>query len=498
MADAASPSSKSGRATACRTSRRAVSTADKIEFVDRLSAAGLPVIEVSAFVSPKWVPQMADAGRGVRRHHAPAGHALHRAGAEPRGPRARASRPASPRSRSSPPSTETFSRRNINQIIDESLATYAAGVRRALAAGLRVRGYLSTAFGCPFEGAVAAERVADVAERAARASACSRSRSATRSASRIPARCRACSTPCWRASRPIAIALHFHDTRGTALANVLAALPFGIDDVRRVGRRPRRLPVRAGRGRQPRDRRSDLHAGRAGDRDRRRPRRRRSRRRGSWRAGGPFPRVHVRCLRKATVAARKATGSASLHGLLASTLCPAAPPSTPPLARPAIDRPVRREHARQPRVGDRVIGERSSRLAVRVAVEREEATGLERASGQREVDVLPCQLPSSSIGDAALGRYLENPLPVGCTPAARLNTRPRGWPSMRDAARSTPPASAGLISVRRSNACGDATTNSKSRRSLGARSSAVGQDVGLDPLEDPEASRQASLSASIS
>ena len=61
MTARASRSSKSGRATGCRTSSVAVSTADKIAFVNRLSAAGLPVIEVSAFVSPKWVPQMADA-----------------------------------------------------------------------------------------------------------------------------------------------------------------------------------------------------------------------------------------------------------------------------------------------------------------------------------------------------------------------------------------------------------------------------------------------------
>ena len=86
-------------------------------------------------------------------------------------------------------STETFSRKNINQSIDESLATYAQVCERARASGLRVRGYLSTAFGCPYEGAVAPERVADVAARLA-ISASSRSRSATPSASRIPGRSR--------------------------------------------------------------------------------------------------------------------------------------------------------------------------------------------------------------------------------------------------------------------------------------------------------------------
>src|SRR6185369_12102707 len=88
-----------------------VSTADKIEFVNRLSAARLPVIEVCAFVSPKWVPQMADAAEVTE-------IAIFAS------------------------STETFSRKNINQSIDESLTTYKAVCERAIGAGLRVRGYL--------------------------------------------------------------------------------------------------------------------------------------------------------------------------------------------------------------------------------------------------------------------------------------------------------------------------------------------------------------------
>ena len=124
--------------------------------------------------------------------------------------------------------TETFSRKNINQGIEESLAGYKAVCERALAAGLRVRGYLSTAFGCPYEGAVAAVKVIDVTATAAGPGRVRGRRSATRSASPIRARSRRCSRT--RAARVPAdrLALHFHDTRGTALANVLAALPFGI------------------------------------------------------------------------------------------------------------------------------------------------------------------------------------------------------------------------------------------------------------------------------
>jgi hydroxymethylglutaryl-CoA lyase len=143
-----------------------VSTADKIEFINRLSAAHLPVIEVSAFVSPKWVPQMADAAEvfaGIARAPGTRYTALvpNLAGLD----RAMAAGVSEVAIFAS--STETFSRKNINQGIDDSLATYRAVCERAIASGLRVRGYLSTAFGCPFEGEVDPQQVARVAGRLA-------------------------------------------------------------------------------------------------------------------------------------------------------------------------------------------------------------------------------------------------------------------------------------------------------------------------------------------
>src|SRR4030095_7335501 len=143
-----------------------VATTDKIEFVNRLSASGLPVIEVSAFVSPKWVPQMADAAdvfAGIVRRPGTRYTALvpNLAGLE----RALAARVDEVAVFAS--STETFSQKNINRSIAESMAIYREGCDSARAAGLRVRGYLSTAFGCPFEGEVAPDRVADVAARLA-------------------------------------------------------------------------------------------------------------------------------------------------------------------------------------------------------------------------------------------------------------------------------------------------------------------------------------------
>jgi len=203
-----------------------LSTADKIAFIDRLSAAGCPVVEVSAFVSPTWVPQMADAAEvfaGITKASGTRYPALvpNLAGLE----RAQAAGVTDVAIFAA--SSESFSRRNINQSIAESLETYRAVCGRALARGMRVRAYLSTAFGCPFEGDVDPRRVAGVAESLIGMGAFEVAVSDTIGiahpgqvphvvgvvAERVPLD---------------RIALHFHDTRGTALANVLAALDLGI------------------------------------------------------------------------------------------------------------------------------------------------------------------------------------------------------------------------------------------------------------------------------
>jgi hydroxymethylglutaryl-CoA lyase len=206
--------------------RAAVATLDKIEFVNRLSDAGLPVVEVSAFVSPKWVPQMADAAEvfaGITRRAGTRYSALvpNLAGLE-RATRAGVSEIAIFAS-----STETFSRRNINQSIDDSLAGYRAVCKQALAAGLRVRGYLSTAFGCPFEGDVAPDQAAIVAERILELGVFEVSVSDTIGVAHPGQVLRVLDAVLARL--PVdRVALHFHDTRGTALANVYAALPYGV------------------------------------------------------------------------------------------------------------------------------------------------------------------------------------------------------------------------------------------------------------------------------
>src|SRR6185436_2662451 len=124
-------------------------------------------------------------------------------------------------------STETFSRKNINQSIDESLATYTQVCDRARAAGVRVRAYLSTAFGCPYEGAVAPERVATLVERLLGMGAFEVAVSDTIGIAH-PALVSQVLEAVLARTPASHVALHFHDTRGTALVNVLTALSYDI------------------------------------------------------------------------------------------------------------------------------------------------------------------------------------------------------------------------------------------------------------------------------
>ena len=203
-----------------------IATADKIAFVDALSAAGHQAIEVSAFVSPKWVPQMADAAAvfaGITRRAGTKYTALvpNVAGLT------RAIEAGVDEVAIFAAASESFSRRNINQSIDESLAGYRAVCEQARAAKLPVRAYVSTAFGCPFEGPIDPSAVARVSAALIEMGAYEVAVSDTIGIAhpgQVPVVVEAV------ASRvPLSkLALHFHDTRGTALANVLAALHLGI------------------------------------------------------------------------------------------------------------------------------------------------------------------------------------------------------------------------------------------------------------------------------
>jgi len=203
-----------------------IATADKIEFVNRLSTAGLPVIEVSAFVSPRWVPQMADAAevfRGIVRKPGVRYSALvpNLAGLE------RALAAGVTEIAIFAAASETFSRRNLNQSVDESMTVYREVSAHARAAGLKVRAYLSTAFGCPYEGDVDVEvvtrRTLELLELGAFEVAVSDTIGIAH-----PGQVRLVLEVLLKQVPIERLALHFHDTRGTALANVLTALSAGV------------------------------------------------------------------------------------------------------------------------------------------------------------------------------------------------------------------------------------------------------------------------------
>lgn len=203
-----------------------VPLAEKIAFVNRLTEAGCSRIEVSAFVSPKWIPQLADAAdvfAGITRRDGVRYSALvpNAKGLE------RALACGVTEVAIFAAASETFSRKNINQSIDESLVTYAEVVRLAHAAGVTVRGYLSTCFGCPFEGDVPVSQVQRLTQRLLDLGVYEVAISDTIGIAH-PGQVRTVVATLLQAVKSAPLAMHFHDTRGTALANVLAALELGI------------------------------------------------------------------------------------------------------------------------------------------------------------------------------------------------------------------------------------------------------------------------------
>jgi len=201
-------------------------TAAKVRFIDRLSDAGLPVIEVGAFVDPRRVPAMADSEAVVQAITKRPGTRYTALVPNLRG-LARAAGSGLREVAVFGAASETFSRRNINQGITESFAGFRSVVEEAAVSGVRVRAYLSTAFGCPYEGDVPAARVAELTDALLQLGAFEVAVSDTIGIAH-PGQV-------WRvldevaARVPLArVALHFHDTRGTGLANVLAGLQAGV------------------------------------------------------------------------------------------------------------------------------------------------------------------------------------------------------------------------------------------------------------------------------
>jgi len=209
--------------------KQVIATTSKIELINRLSTAGLKSIEATAFVSPKWVPQMADSSevlRGITRTpgvtypvltpNMKGFQAAIAAGAKEIAVFVAAS--------------ESFSQTNINVSIDESFARYQEVCDAARQKNILIRGYVSCVLGCPYEGAVAVDKVAAVADRLYKMGCYEVSLGDT-----IGVGTPGGTYKMLQAVKKVIpldkIAVHFHDTYGQALANILMALQMGVSIV---------------------------------------------------------------------------------------------------------------------------------------------------------------------------------------------------------------------------------------------------------------------------
>ena len=203
-----------------------VATADKIELIDRLSATGLRSIEATSFVSPRWVPQLADAAEvmaGIARRPGVSYPVLvpNEQGYD------RALAAGATDVAVFTAASEAFNRKNINAGIDESIDRFVPVLARARADGVRVRGYVSTVLGCPYQGAVPLADVVRVARRLHELGCWQVSLGDTIGVG-TPHQARQMLLAV-AAEVPMAdLAVHFHDTWGQALANVAACIEAGV------------------------------------------------------------------------------------------------------------------------------------------------------------------------------------------------------------------------------------------------------------------------------
>lgn len=203
-----------------------ISTDIKVELIDRLTAAGFPNIEATSFVSPKWVPQMADAADVMSRIQRKPGVIYSVLTPNLRGLEGAVAARADEVVIFGAAS-EAFSQKNINCSIAESIARFEPVAEAARTAGLRLRGSISCALGCPYQGEVPIEAVVDVAQRYL-ALGCDEIDVADTIGVGTPQRVRDVMSAVAQVVDPARISGHFHDTYGQALANILAALQTGI------------------------------------------------------------------------------------------------------------------------------------------------------------------------------------------------------------------------------------------------------------------------------
>jgi hydroxymethylglutaryl-CoA lyase len=203
-----------------------IGTANKIELIDRLSHTGLRSIEATAFVSPKWVPQMADAAEVLAGIHRAPGVSYPVLVPNEQGyERARAAGAGEVAVFTA--ASEAFNLKNTNAGIDESLRRFEAVLARAKSDGVRVRGYVSTVLGCPYQGEVPLADVVRVS-RSLHEMGCHEISLGDTIGVGTPEKARAMLRAVAAEVPMHALAVHFHDTYGQALANVLACLEEGV------------------------------------------------------------------------------------------------------------------------------------------------------------------------------------------------------------------------------------------------------------------------------
>ena len=203
-----------------------VPTEVRVELVDRLTDAGLQSVEAGSFVSPKWVPQMADSAEVMASIRRKPGVAYPVLVPNIKGLEAAIAAGATEVAGFAA-ATEAFSKRNTNCTIAESMQRQAEVCKAALAAGVRVRGYISVVLGCPYEGEVKPEAVADIARRL-QDMGCYEISLGDTIGTGTPARAQKLIEALARDIPVTKLAGHFHDTYGQALANILAVMEQGV------------------------------------------------------------------------------------------------------------------------------------------------------------------------------------------------------------------------------------------------------------------------------
>jgi hydroxymethylglutaryl-CoA lyase len=208
--------------------RATVPLHSKLRLIGALCASGCKRIEITSFVSPKWIPQLADADEVARRAKAPEGVMFSALCPNAKGlERARAAGIQEIAVFVS--ASETHNKKNVNRSVEQTLAGFEDTIGPARAAGLRVRGYVSTVWGCPYEGAVDPRRALTIARRLLDMGCYQVSLGDTIGVG-TPRQTQKILELFRSEVAPERTAMHMHDTRGTALANVLVGLQMGIRD----------------------------------------------------------------------------------------------------------------------------------------------------------------------------------------------------------------------------------------------------------------------------